>query len=76
MLRTSPSVLDRNAPYPVVANNTHSEKAMTIEVCVTIAHRCLVGFFNVLCTMKDEWWHTKAKLIAPTPPAKDGRNTA
>jgi hypothetical protein len=35
--------------------------------CVTVAQRSFEGSLREFATMKEEWWHTKAKDMAPRP---------
>lgn len=39
--------------------------ATATDVCVTRRHVPRVGLRSELKTMNDEWWQTKAKLMAP-----------
>jgi hypothetical protein len=68
------SVRPWKVAYPATLRMTEQETAMPMEVCVTHVHvrSVLCCAASELNTTMEEWWHTKAKQMAPRAGKKRG----
>ena len=65
--KTLPCVLSRNPINPPTPQHNANPQAKSKAICVTFAHRPLVGLSRLPAMIKAACWHTKANDKTPRP---------